>query len=211
MPEELQHLLTRIQEDGVAKANARAEEIIADANATAKTIVDEAKKNAAEHRKKAEEDAQAFEQRAKKTLEQASRDIILSVGEAVTATMRDIVAKKTSDALDTEGLKAMLAEVVKVYFAQDSETSRIDILVNPEQQQAIKDMVTTAFADAASKGLEVKADDTVISGFTVSVVDSDVQHDFTQEAITEALTQLLRPYLAEIVNSAAGTSAGNKG
>ena len=47
--------------------------------------------------------------------------------------------------------------------------------------------------------MEIKADDSIISGFKVSLKGDNVQHDFSGEAITEAMCRLLRPHLAEIV------------
>ena len=40
------------------------------------------------------------------------------------------------------------------------------------------------------KGLEVKADASVLSGFKISLVGQDVQHDLTAEAIAEAIDSL---------------------
>ena len=92
MAEELQNLLERIQKDGVQKAEEESEKILARAREKAATLLKDAEKNAAAATEKAEQDAEQFMARSKKTLEQAARDVILSVGDAVTSTMKGIAA-----------------------------------------------------------------------------------------------------------------------
>lgn len=198
----MQNLLDRIQEDGVEKAEAEAEKIVSAAREKAKTIAKEAEEKAKTIREKAEQDAKAFTERGRKSLEQSARDVILSVGDAVNTTLKRIISHKISQAMTGDTLKQMLVKVVESYCSQKTEDSRIDILLNPEQQKEIVDLFMSEYGKAMRKGLEIKADDSIISGFRVSVVNEEVEHDFSEEAITEALCQLLRPHLAEIVKDA---------
>ena len=68
MSEELQSLLDRIQRDGVAKAEARAAEIVSAAEQKASGIVAEAEKKAAEIRAAAEADAETSARRSAESL-----------------------------------------------------------------------------------------------------------------------------------------------
>ena len=60
MPEELQSLLDKINEEGVKKAEARAAEIIANARKEARAIQLKAEQDAAATAKAAQEQAEAF-------------------------------------------------------------------------------------------------------------------------------------------------------
>ncbi len=97
MSEELQSLLTRIQEDAVAKSETEAEAIISKANETAKATVAAAEESAKKLIAHAEKDAEAFKIRAEKSLTQAARDVILSIGETLNSTLAAIVKKDVVD------------------------------------------------------------------------------------------------------------------
>jgi V/A-type H+-transporting ATPase subunit E len=200
MTEELQTLLDKIQKDGVDKAESDAGKIISEAKAKAKQIVSDAEKKAQTSLEDAERDAAAFEDRAKKSLKQTARDVVISVEESIYTTLKSFVQKETSGALSPDTLKTLLATVVEAY-CKDSAGSPIEVLVSPDNQKEITKFFTDKFAEEMKNGLEVKSDSTVISGFKVSLVNDKIQHDFSGEAITDALCQLLRPHLAEIMRS----------
>lgn len=202
MADDIQNLLERIQKDGVDKAEAEAGRIVAAAKAKAEAMTAEAKKTAEAIVKKAEEDSAAFAERATKAIEQAARDVLLSLAGAIDATLKRIVHSEVSGALAPDTLKQMLARVVEAYCGNASGNSRIEMLLRPDQQKQLADFLMSKFGAKLRSGLEIKADDTVISGFRVSVVNENLRHDFSAEAITDALCRFLRPRLAEIVKGA---------
>jgi hypothetical protein len=103
--------------------------------------------------------------------------------------------------MSDDTLRQMLLEVVKAYFDKDGET-RIEVMLAPEQKERLTEFFVQDLAEQMAQGLEIKADDGVLSGFRVSQVKDHVEHDLTGEAITQALCTLLRPHVAEIVRSA---------
>jgi len=206
MPEDLQNLLDRIQKDGVEKAEAEADKILAAAEAKAESITKEAEGTSRSILEKAESEAAAFTRRAEKTIAQSARDVVLSIGEALNTTLKDIVRGEVALAMTGETLKEMLLKAVESYCSSESGNSRTDILLNPDQQKEIADFFMSKFGEHLRKGLEIKADDRIVAGFKVSLVDNDLQHDFSEQAMTEALCQFLRPRLARIVRDALKTS-----
>lgn len=207
MPEELQSLLDRIQKDGVDKADAEAARLVAAAKDKSAAIVKEAEEKARAILAKADQDSAQFAERGRKALEQAARDVVLSVGESVNAMMQGIVGRDIGQALDPETLKKLIAGVVQQYVAAGAGDARIEVIVAPAQQKAITDFFLSKFAAEMRKGLTVKADSSIVAGFRVSVTGREVQHDFTGEAIRDALCQLVRPQLAEIVKQAGAAGA----
>ncbi|HCF94391.1 MAG: hypothetical protein PHF14_11840 [Verrucomicrobiota bacterium] len=201
MAEELKSLLERIQKDGVEKAQAEAQALIAKAKEEAAEIHKSAQNEAASILRKAEEDAKAFDVRSRKSIEQAARDIVIAVGQSIDATLATLVQHKVDHAMSDDTLRQMLLEVVKAYFDKDGET-RIEVMLAPEQKERLTEFFVQDLAEQMAQGLEIKADDGVLSGFRVSQVKDHVEHDLTGEAITQALCTLLRPHVAEIVRSA---------
>jgi len=201
MAEELQNLLERIQKDGVQKAEEEAERILAEARGKADALVKEAEDKAAAMVKDAEKDAAQFMERSKRTLEQAARDVVLSVGDAVGATMQGIAAHEVSAALKPDTLKKILVSVIKTY-CEEQKKDRINVLLSEEDQKSVTNFLMNKFKARMKKGLEIRSDAGVTSGFKVSIVDENIEHDFSVDAITEALSQLVRPELAEILKNA---------
>jgi V/A-type H+-transporting ATPase subunit E len=203
MAEELQSLLDRIQKDGVDKAQAEAARIVAAAEARATALLKDADTKATALRQQAERDSAAFAERGKVALQQASRDIILSLAAAINRTLQGLVSTDVTKALDPQTLGRMIEQVASAYVQSSAGQQRVEVLLAPAQQQAVIDYGKTRLADALRRGLDIKGDGRVLAGFRVSVDQGHVQHDFTEPAITEALCELLRPHIAGLVRDAA--------
>jgi V/A-type H+-transporting ATPase subunit E len=204
MAEDLQSLLDRINRDGVEKANSEAKAILAEAKAQADALVRDGQSKADALLLKARQEEKAMVERGQKALDQAARDLLLSLGDAIQSALQAVVLRDLGQALSPDTLRQMLVPIVEAYARQGKGT--IEVLVSPSQQQALADFFLKRFAEEMRKGLQVKADQTVLSGFRVSWVGDKIQHDFTQEALADALGQLLRPQLAELVRKAAASS-----
>lgn len=201
MAEELQHLIDRIQQDGVAKADAEAGRIVAAAKEQAAAIIADAEAKARSRVVDAERDAGFFVERGRKSLEQAARDVVLSVHQAVSDTLRRIVEADVGKALTPDVIKQMMIKLVEAYCANKGDCSEIDLLVNPADQKMIVNFFLQEYREALEKGVEIHADASVVAGFRASIEGAQVHHEFTRKEITEALCRLLRPRLADIVKA----------
>ncbi len=199
MAENLQNLLERIQKEGVQTAEQKADQIIKDAEAKAQSILNDAKTQAQSDVAKAETEAKSFDAHAKQSIQQAARDVVLSVQQQIDKTLQSIVRQKVSEALSADGLKDIVLKVAEAYAKGLPNEARIEVLLSEDERRAIGDALVAEFGKSAQTGLTVSASDTIISGFSLSVVDGNVEHDFSGEAVTEALCALLRPRLAELI------------
>lgn len=200
MPEELQDLLDRIQKDGIEKAETEAAEIVANARREAETIAGDAESRAADIIANAEKEAATFEERARVSLTQAARDVVLSVGEAIQSCFREMAKTEVEAAMTDDALQTMVVKAVESYLAEG--TGDLQVLLSKKDAGALKKHFTAKFAERINAGLDVKADDGLVSGFRVSTADRRIQHDFSADAIADAVCQLVRPNLAQIVRSA---------
>ena len=200
MAEELQHLIERIQKEGVEKADAQAAKIISQAKEKAAAHVREAEEKAKTLVAKGEKDAQAFMERSIRSLEQAARDLLITVGQGVENILSDLVAESVDKALTIEVLEQMLVKMAEAYAARQGEEGRIELLVSPQDQQALVKFFGDRYKERLVRGVKLHVDNDIFKGFKVSFVEGHVQHDFTREAIAESLVNFLRPQLAEIVH-----------
>jgi len=200
MPEELKDLLDRIQKDGVDKAEAEAARILEKARADAAAMRDKARAEAAATLESAEAEAKAFGERARKSLQQAARDLMLSVGEALQATLDSIVAREVAVALDSSALAEALPKLIAGYFA--GQAGGVELVLPESRVKEMSDFLMARFQQEMGRGIVISGDKSLPAGFRVKEKDGSVVHDLSAAAVAESLSKLLRPHLAEVVRQA---------
>jgi V/A-type H+-transporting ATPase subunit E len=206
MAEELQPLLEQIRKEGVEKAEKEASHLLAQAKEKAAQIVREAEAKAKERVIKAEADAEMYTQRSTATLEQAARDVLITVGQGIENIISELVAESTKEALKIEVLEQMMIKMAQSCAEHHGET-RIELLISKDDQNDLVKFFAAKYREKMVHGLELHVDNEILKGFKVSFADDHVYLDFTQEAIAEALTAFLRPKLAAIVGRVARKAA----
>jgi V/A-type H+/Na+-transporting ATPase subunit E len=199
MAQDLQHLIDRIQSEAVAKAQQQADDILSQARQQAQDLVKKAEQDAETLLAGAKEDAQRYTERSVRTLEQVSRDLLISVGTGVQRIFDDLVRESLDEALDIGVIKSMLEHMAEAYMSRGGKQRRIAVLVNPEDEKALLDFYTERYRNKLRDSIEILPDGSISKGFQVSLVDEHAQHDFSKEAIAEAMSKFLRPHLSEIV------------
>ncbi|MDR0993901.1 MAG: hypothetical protein LBN38_04965 [Verrucomicrobiota bacterium] len=202
MAEELQHLIEKIRKEGVESGEKTAESLVADAKKKAADIVAAARKQVKEMEAKAEADADAYAERGKKTLQQAARDLLITIGGSVGNVVADIVDVKVGNALDPDLISRMLLKLTDAYIAKDGDVE-VEAVMSEEDAKAVKAYFAKEYQDKLEKGLQIESDREIFKGFRVGIKGGQVFHDFTKEAIADSLGNFLRPDLAEIVKDAA--------
>ena len=211
MDEELQSLLTRIRSEGVEQADAQAAEIISAAQAKARVIVSSAEGQAAEIIAAAERDSVAFTGRSAKTLDQLARDFLIGVQNSLEALFAASVEGAVGEALTPETMAQMMIKLAEAYGTSGLRESRIELLVSPEDQEEFIRLVLGSYREQLRGGVEIRPAGSIHKGFRVAFPEDKLYHDFTQEAISASLSQLLKPPLREIVQRAAEAGAAEAG
>lgn len=203
MAEELQHLIDRIQKEAIDQSEAEAHRTVAKAKEKAAALLKEAEAKATARLQQAELDAKVYAERSQRTLEQAARDLLITVGQGIENILEDIVDEAVEKALDLEVLKQMLLKIATAYCTQPGTESRVEFLVSEADQKEIVRFFAEQYRQHLVKGINIHTDNGILQGFRVSFVNEHVYHDFSKPAIAEALSNFLRPHLAEIVHKAA--------
>lgn len=202
MAETIEHLIERIQKEGIEKADATASEIVSKAREQAAALVKDAESRASAILLKADKDSEAFALRNKKTLEQAARDVVITVGQGIEKIFQHLADGAASQALNGKGVDDILIKIVQAYIDRGMDEGRLEVLVGPQDRERIEALLKSKFQNALKDGIAVRPDGDVVSGFKVGLPGKSVTHDFTKEAIAESICRLIRPQLAEIVRSA---------
>lgn len=201
MSEELNSLLARIKNEGIEKAEAESKAIIESAKAQAAKICEKAEADAAEKRAAAERDAAAFQSRAEATVRQAMRDVKLQLATELEKKVDDFISLGVKKALsNTESVTDWVSKAVDSYLAQGEKG--IEITLGGDVAK-MADAVRSAIAKKAEQGgIEFESSPAFPNGFTVKLDNGRVEQCFTQDAITDALSRLLRPELADLLKDA---------
>lgn len=200
--EELQHLIDRIRSEAVDAAEHQAAGILAEAREKAASLVKEGEERAAKFLADAEKAAVAFTERSQRTLEQASRDLLIAVGRGVEAIVAETVSASVGEAMRIEVLEHLMVKMAETYAAREGD-GQVTLLISPEDQEKLVHFFAERCRQGWTEGVTVRTDQGVFQGFRVSLLDGRVHHDFSREAIAEAMMNLLRPQLAEIVQRVA--------
>ncbi|MDD5707225.1 MAG: hypothetical protein PHR35_14975 [Kiritimatiellae bacterium] len=199
MTQELQELLDRIRQEGVDKARAEAQAILDAARKEAAGIVAEAKASADTTRQEANREAAAFAKRAEQSVRQASRDVQLQVAQALGGLFDRLLRVGVEDALKNDGaLTKWVSEAVSAYLKGGEGEVEVSL---GGAAAGHADALLAHLRSQASRpeGVKVSASPSFPNGFSLRLAGGRVEHSFTAEAITEALSRLLRPRLAALL------------
>ncbi|MEG1480009.1 MAG: hypothetical protein RSD41_03270 [Kiritimatiellia bacterium] len=188
--ENLDALLDKIRKDGVETAQAEADALIAKAQESATALLAQAKAEAKLVVEKAKADADRLAQGAEATLRQAARDVIIQLGQEVTALFDRTLGGAVDSALNTQAfVETLVTEAVTAYL----QTGDVTLVANPALVATLKARL------AEQKNVTVVTDARTGAGFKVRLEGGRVEHDFTADSITASLAALLRPQLAALL------------
>ena len=188
--ENLDALLVKIRTEGVDKARAEADAIVAQARKDAEKIVATARSEAEQCKAQVQADADRFQQGAEATLRQAARDVRMKLEQDITSLLERTLGGEVDATLEAGAIVGKLVEEAVETYLRDGA---VTVAAAPKLAEALK-------ARLAQKGeVTVVTDAQMGTGFRVLLKGGRVEHDFTGEAVTQALTALLRPQLAKLL------------
>ncbi|MDR0517264.1 MAG: hypothetical protein LBH25_09505 [Fibromonadaceae bacterium] len=197
MAEDLQHLIDKIKAEAIDKAEAEASRIVAEAKAKAAKMVEEAQSEAKAKLEKADKDAQAYTERSEKTLAQAARDVVLAVSQGVEKSVLGVLALNVDKSLTPELVKQLLLTLASGYAGKAAMVS-----LSADDAKKLASFVSGEFHKKLGAGVEVHSDSGIFSGFRLSFENGKISQEWTNEAIADALSAILRPALAKVVQQA---------
>lgn len=197
MAEDLQYLIDRIQKEAVEKAEAQSASIIAAAKAKAEEIIKNANAEAVSALEKADKDAAVYAERSVRSLEQAARDVLISVGKRFETMVSEILALQVEKTLSEDVLKSMLLSLVKDY------SSDVSVVFSETDKAKLQSFVMGEFQKALNAGVNIESDKSIKYGFRIKLDGGKVSHEFTAQTISAAMAALVRPQIAEIISNVA--------
>ena len=202
MDVQLQELIEKIRKDGVESATASAGNIIDEAEKKAAAIVKEAEGKAEEIIRNAKAETARMEKASEDAIIQAGRNLIISFRDGITKELSAIVASETEKAYDQDLLKKLIPETVKAW-AGNPDADDLTVLLSSKDLRALGTSLKTALKAKISKGLELKADDSLSGGFRIGSRRGNAFYDFSAEEVASLFSAYLNPKTTELMKRAA--------
>jgi len=199
MAEEIKDLIARIQREGVVAGEKQAAQISAEAEQKAQEIIGKAKSRAAEIIEQAEAEAHKLDQSTRASLEQAGRDLLISLRREINAMLDRLIKHSLRQALKTEELALIIAGLIKA--APLSLGSQVIVLLSRQDKEKLEKEFFKQLAEETKKQIVLKSAQELESGFIISFDAGKSSFDFSSQALTEYISGSLRPELNKILKS----------
>lgn len=186
MEQQIQDLVSSIKKEGIDEAKKQADEILKAARSDADRLIADAKKQSEKLIADAESECALREKSSKAAIEQAARDVSLSLKKSISDELEKILSADIAAAMDSALLSKLVAEAVKAGF------SNAVVEVGGKDAAAVVKSLSGQFAAELKAGLVLKAGSAADSGIKVTASDGSGYFDLS----AEECTKLLRPYLS---------------
>lgn len=201
MQNKLQELTEKIFKEGISKGNAEAEKIINDSKKEAGDIVANAKKEAdkivSTAKKKSDEIKSSSEAEFRLSSKQAINVLKQQITDLVNG---EIVSASVKEAFkDKDFVKRLIETSIKNWKPASEEDIDISLLLPEKQENEIQQYFTKSVKDLLKKGLEIRFDNEVKSGFQIGPKNGSYKISFTEEDFINFFKQYLRPRLIKLL------------
>lgn len=201
MDVQLQELIDKIKKDGIASAEQEANTIKENAKKEADSIIADAKVKAEGIIKEAQAENTRLEKASIDAIKQASRNLLISFRDGITAELSALVESNTNTVYTKELMEKLIPETVKAW-ANKSDVSDLSVLLSENDLNSLKGSLTSSLKSEIEKGLEVKPDKTLAGGFRIGMKDGSSFYDYSAESVAELFSSYLNPKIAQIMKEA---------
>ncbi|MDD4940872.1 MAG: V-type ATP synthase subunit E family protein [Candidatus Omnitrophica bacterium] len=198
MADQIKELLDKIQAEGVQAAQDKAREIEKESRAKADWIVQKADAQAKKILEDAKEASDRMQASGQAALQQAARDVILSLKKEIFAMLERLIAAQVSAALTPEALSAIISSLVRAYA--DKSDSAVIVYLKEQDKKTLEGHFLKELQDQSRKGVELRSQDGISAGFIISFDNGKSQFDFTDREMAVYLASLLKPSIAQLLD-----------
>lgn len=168
------------------------ESLLVQAREQAEKIVKEAEQQAAEIVANARKEAESVRHTAESALKIAAKQAVDKLKLSLEKEVLQFTAQKpVKDALhQTAIIKDFITEIIRQYADKGS----FSIALSPELKQQLASFVEEEIRRQGTSGIRLSSEK-ITSGFAIIFDNGVLRYDFTEEALTELLTEFVRPEL----------------
>lgn len=202
MSQELQGLLDRIHKEGLESAEKQKEDIITQAKANAESIIQRTNMEAEAILKTTREEVKKIEERSKSTIQQASRDIVISLETELLKRLKKCVKSAVSESMTASLMTEVIKKMVDAYAKSSNQEVKLDLILSQKDIDTLTESLKAALVkDLKTQPQIIKGAD-FSSGLKIGFNGSDVFLDFSDTTITDLICDYVSPRLSAILKGA---------
>ncbi|MBL7084791.1 MAG: hypothetical protein ISS43_01625 [Candidatus Omnitrophica bacterium] len=202
MAEDIKGLIEKIQQEGIKAGEDKARDIESQAKRRAQDIVEKAEKQAEQIVAEAKSKVAKLEQSGKVTLEQAGRNLLLSLRKEINAILGKLVVSHVRETLTPTQLTKIIADLIKNVSGKEP-AEEIIVALNKEDLEKLEQGFLNKLRSETKKGITLKASEDIHAGFLISYDSGRSHYDFTDQGLAEYIGSYLKPKLAQLLQKAA--------
>ena len=199
MAEDVQGLLEKIHNDGIAKAQQERETIIAEARKEAARIVADAKTQAEELTRKAQTEVQAGQAKADAAIRQAARDAVIALKADLQNKLKTAVRSCIGEAMTPDVMKQIILKMAEAYGKDADAASSLEILLPKKEQDQAEAFLKARLLAELKAEPSIRLTNEFHSGLQISFRDSEVYFDFSDDALADVLCRFVGPKLTAVI------------
>ena len=193
MENKLKELTDKIYQEGIDQANKEADEIINKAKKEAEKIKKDAQAEKEKIIKEAHEEAENQKKSIETELKLASNQAINALKHQITdlITAKAIVQQNQEAFNDPEFIKQLILTLVKNWTSENE--SDLTVILPEKDKEKLEKNLEADMQNALNKKLEIKYDNNIKSGFTITPQDGSYKIRFTDETFNNFFKDFIRP------------------
>lgn len=197
----IQDLVDSIKRDGVQEAQRQAAQIISEATMKAEQIVRDGEREAAKIVEQGRKEASLLRHSGEAAVQQAGRDVLLSLESAIKKQFDRLLSKQIQSALSQDALVTLIIQIVKSNIVTP-ETSSVEL--KKADFDALAESLKKQLVQEMKDGLIIRPVEDVSFGFRLSEKDGSGYFDFS----ADELVAMMKPFLnASVQNMISTVSA----
>jgi len=201
MQNKLQELTEKIFKEGISKGNAEAEKIINDSKKQAEEIIVKAKKESDkiinDAKKKSDEIKSNSEAEFRLSSKQAINAFKQQITDLINGEIVSTSVKKVFE--DKDFIKRLIETSIKNWEPASNKDADLTILLPEKQEKEIQQYFTKSVKDLLKRGIEIRFDSNLKSGFQIGPKNGSYKISFTEEDFINFFKQYLRPRLIKLL------------
>lgn len=196
MNDQLQNLLSKVYDEGVAKANAEADLILEKAKKEAETILAEAKQKADETLAQAQADADTLKSNTEGDIKMASNHSISVLKQNIVDMLLKITVEESTKTgfQDPEFVKELIKEALEAW-----KESSAQISIAESMEAKIDEAFLASIKSAFNKEVKIDFSPKIRAGFSIAPLDGSYKLSFSDDDFAALFKNYLRPRTAEIL------------
>ncbi len=201
MQNKIQELTEKIYKEGISKGNAEAEAIISKAKKEAESILAQARKESEAIIHEANKKAGELKSNTESELKLSARQAINSLKQQVVDLISNKIISQTVDNAfqDKDFIKKILETIIKNWFASSDKPAELTLLLSEQEAAGVEQYFVQAAKELLNKGLVIKPDAEIKSGFQLVPKDVSYKMSFTDSDFENFFREFLRPRLMKLL------------